>query len=126
MGEDVTHRDITVDISDDENNSSKKGFPEAVKEIGDGLFRNYEDKTAYLSSENILGTIRCDVLNDFMEGAYGIRFSVLDKIVSSVKSRRQSKDGYGKDKLIEALQKLQASFDLIEGDSNRNAPRRRF
>jgi hypothetical protein len=126
MSDDVTHRDITVDINDDDVSKSK-GFPEAVKEIGDAIFKNYEDKTAYLSSENILGTIKCDLLNEFMETSYGIRFPILDLVVASVKSRRQSKDGYGKDKFIEALQKLQATFDLIEGtDANRRQMQRRF
>lgn len=123
MSEDIAHRDICV-AETEATDDKKKGFSEAVKEVGDALFKNYEDKTAYLSSENVLGTIRCDLLNDFMSTSYGIRFPVLDKIVAGVKSRRQSKNGYGKDKLIEALTKLQANFDLIEGDGVRRIERR--
>lgn len=127
MSDDVTHRDICVDTSGDDNKDTKgKGFPEAVKHIGDALFKDYEDKTAYLTSDNIRGTIGCDILNDFMQKSYGIRFNSLDLIVKLVKSRRQSRDGYGKDKFIEALQKLQASFDLIEGDAQNRLSQRRI
>lgn len=125
--DDVTHRDICVDTSEDKADTKAKGFGEAIKHIGDGLFKNYEDKTAYLSSDAIKGTIGCDLLNSFMKEAYGIDFEVLEEIVKKVKSRRQSKDGYGKDKFIEALTKLSASFDTVEGDGlNNRLPQRRF
>lgn len=125
-GDDITHRDITVDTSDDDIGDRKQSFPEAVKGIGDALFKNYEDKTSYLSSENILGTIRCDVLNEYMESSYGIRFPVLDLVVSSVKSRRQSQKGYGKEKFIEALSKLSAVFESSEGEGEKRTLQRRF
>lgn len=126
MSDDITHRDITVDTSEDVDFNKKQAFPEAVKGIGDALFKNYEDKTSYLSAENILGTIRCDVLNEYMESSYGIRFPVLDLIVSEVKSRRQSHNGYGKEKFIEALSKLSAVFETLEGENEKRNLQRRF
>lgn len=124
MEKDLISADISPSISDDEEDNTKKGFSEAIKEIGGALFRNYEDKTSYLSSDNIVGTIQCDVLNDFMKESYGMRFQSLDNIVALVKSRRQSKEGYGKDKLIEALTKINATFDTIEGDALSKLKRR--
>lgn len=88
-------------------------FPAAIQEIGEALFERYPEKTGILSSENILGMIRCKVLNDYIEESTGVRYVVLDTIVSETESRRLSAQGKGLQLFIEAIHGIQASFQQV-------------
>jgi len=94
------------DIDNESNN-----FPAAIQEIGEAIFERYPEKTGILSSENILGMIRCKALNDYMQETTGVRYTVLDSIVLQTESRRLSINGKGLNLFIEAIRGIQASFD---------------
>jgi hypothetical protein len=86
-------------------------FPAAIQEIGEAIFERYPEKTGILSSENILGMIRCKSLNDYMQETTGVRYTVLDSIVLQTESRRLSLNGKGINLFIDAIHGIQASFD---------------
>lgn len=117
MSENAANQFITAAISENEEEipgNNQNNFPAAIKEIGEAVFKRYPRKTSNLTSENILGCIRCIAINDFMQETYGIRFSVLDLVPKEVEERRLSKGGYGLEKFIEAMKSIQASFEQHE------------
>lgn len=115
MTDNSVNKAITMPLEEeDETEVVQNTFPLAIKELGEALFENYEDKTSYLSEENILGSIRCAALNEYMEVNYGYRYSSLDIIVRTKMARSLSKNGYGIGKLIEIVQSIQASFQQME------------
>lgn len=115
MTDNAVNKAITMPIDEDEDEEViQNTFPLAIKELGEALFENYEDKTSNLTEENILGSIRCAALNEYMEVNYGYRYSSLDIIVRTKMSRALSKNGYGIGKLIEIVQSIQASFQQME------------
>lgn len=88
-------------------------FPAAIQEIGEALFERYPEKTGILSGENVLGIIRCKALNDYIQETTGIRYIILDTIISETESRRLSITGKGINLFIEAIHGVQASFEHI-------------
>lgn len=107
---------ITASLEDNSNHEFEKdvnNFPAAVQEIGEALFERYPEKTGILSNENILGMIRCKVLNDYIQEATGIRYAVLDTIVEETQNRRLSQGGKGLQLFIEAIHGIQASFQQV-------------
>ena len=117
MGDDVVSKFITASLDDDNEEqagNNQNNFPAAIKEIGEAVFKRYPRKTSNLSSENILGMVRCSALNDYMQETYGIRYTTLDLVVQEVEERRLSKGGYGLEKFIESMKSIQASFEQHE------------
>jgi hypothetical protein len=116
MSDNAVNKSITFDV--DEGNktevSEQNTFPLAIKELGEGLFDNYLDKTSNLTDENIRGIIRCRALNDFMQEKYGIRYSTLDKIVEDKMSLNISRNGYGIERFIEIVKSIQATFEQTQ------------
>lgn len=107
---------ITASL-DDRGSSNEQAdvnnFPAAIQEIGEALFERYPEKTGILSNENILGMIRCKVLNDYIEESTGLRYTVLDTIVAETESRRLSAQGKGLQLFIDAIHGIQASFQQV-------------
>ena len=101
------------DRRDGDSDNETNNFPAAVHEIGEAIFERYPEKTGILSSENILGMIRCKALNDYMQETTGVRYSTLDLIVEQTESRRLSANGKGLNLFIEALHGIQASFEQV-------------
>jgi len=116
MSDDIVSKFITASLEDDSETATtnQNNFPAAIKEIGEAVFKRYPHKTSNLSSENILGMVRCSALNDYMEETYGIRYTTLDIVVQEVEERRLSKGGYGLEKFIESMKSIQASFEQHE------------
>jgi len=116
MSDNTANKFITEAIEDDEiiEENTQNNFPAAIKEIGEAIFERYPLKTSNLSSENVLGMIRCYALNDFMQENYGIRYNILDIVVEQTNTRRLSHKGYGLTKFIEAMQAIQATFEQHE------------
>ena len=116
MTDDVVSKFITASLEDDNESptTNQNNFPAAIKEIGEAVFKRYPRKTSNLSSENILGMVRCSALNDYMQETYGIRYTTLDLVVQEVEERRLSKGGYGLEKFIESMKSIQASFEQHE------------
>lgn len=116
MSENAVNKSITMDMEekDEAPVTEQNTFPLAIQELGEGLFENYFDKTSNLTEENILGIIRCRALNDFMLEKYGVRYSVLDKIVEDKMSLNISRNGFGIEKFIEIVKSIQASFEQTQ------------
>lgn len=116
MGENAVNESVTIPIEEDNNEETKGNdtFPMAIRELGEAIFQNYDEKTSNLSDENILGIIRCNTLNDFMSERYGVRFTVLDELVQKKMALVISRKGYGIDKFIELTKSIQASFTQTE------------
>jgi hypothetical protein len=100
----------------EEEETAKHGdtFPLAIRELGESLFLNYPNKTSNLSDENILGMIRIEALNDFMQSKYGFRYSVLDIVVQYKKELVISKNGFGISAFNDLVKSIQASFQQTE------------
>ena len=112
MSDNAVNKSITHEIEEEDNDTpiEQNNFPLAIQELGEGLFEDYPAKTSNISDENIIGIIRCRALNDFMLEKYGVRYSVLDKIVEDKMNLNLSKNGFGIDKFIEIVKSVQASF----------------
>jgi hypothetical protein len=112
MTDNAVNKSITFEIPEDkeEQIQEQNNFPLAIQELGEGIFEKYPDKTSDLTDENIRGIIRCRALNDFMQEKYGVRYTVLDKIVEDKMNLNMSKSGKGIDKFIEVVKSVQASF----------------
>jgi len=116
MGENAVNESISfpVDAEESETGNSNDAFPMAIRELGEALFLNYDEKDSNLTDENILGIIRCKVVNDYLQRRYGYRCSSLDEIVARKKALVISRNGYGITNLIEAFKAIQASFQQTE------------
>jgi hypothetical protein len=112
MTDNAVNKSITFEIPEDKEEMppEQNNFPLAIQELGEGLFEKYPDKTSDLSDENIRGIIRCRALNDFMQEKYGVRYTVLDKIVEDKMNLNLSKSGKGIEKFIDIVKSVQASF----------------
>lgn len=116
MGDNAVNESIELPIEKDtgEMQTGNEAFSKAIQELGEALFLNYEDKTSNLASRNILGMIKIETLNDFMERRYGFRYTELDVIVQQKKSLVVSHKGYGILQLIESLKAIKADFTQTE------------
>ena len=103
----------SLEVPNTGNNSDVNNFPAAIQEIGEAIFERYPQKTGILSSENILGMIRCRALNEYMQETTGVRYELLDLIVEETESRRLSVNGKGIDLFIKAIHGIQASFEQV-------------
>lgn len=112
----AVNESIEIPMSDDTKEESKGNdtFPMAIRELGESLFLNYPNKTSNLSDENILGMIRIEALNDFMQAKYGFRYSVLDIVVQYKKELVISKNGFGITAFNDLVKSIQASFQQTE------------
>jgi hypothetical protein len=117
MSDNAVNKSINLPLAEEEESVQENTFPLAIKELGEALFEDYEDKTSNLSEENILGTIRCDAINEYMEITYGYRYASLDVIVQKKMARNLSNNGFGIDRLIEIVKSVQASFQAVEQPS---------
>lgn len=115
MSDNAVNKTITMPMEEEEEAGEVVNtFPLAIKELGEALFENYEDKTSNLSEENVLGMIRCGTLNEFMEINYGFRYASLDVVVREKLARNMSVKGFGIEKLIEIVQSIQATFQQLD------------
>jgi hypothetical protein len=117
MGDNAINESVTIPIKDESNYQSgneNEAFQKAIRELGEALFLNYEDKTSNLTSKNIQGMIKIEALNDFMFAQYGFRYTELDMIVKYKKTLVVSQKAFGITQFIEALKAIQASFTQTE------------
>lgn len=112
MSDNAVNESVTIPLEvEAQKGEENNAFPLAVKELGEALFLNYDEKTSNLSDENILGIIRCNTLNDFMEERYGFRYTVLDVLVQKKMTLVMSRNGYGIAQFIELVKSIQATFE---------------
>jgi hypothetical protein len=107
---------ITASLEKEHGNnesSDVNNFPAAIQEIGEALFERYPEKTTILSSENVLGIIRCKALNEYIQETTGVRYTVLDIIAEETVSRRLSINGKGLQLFIDAIHGINASFQQV-------------
>lgn len=115
MSDSSVNKSLTIPIEEEKDEGKEQNtFPLAIRELGEGLFENYEDKTSNISEENILGIIRCRAINDFMQEQYGFRYSVLDKICEDKMRLNLSNKGFGIEKFIEIVKSIQATFEQTQ------------
>jgi len=116
MADNAVNKSITFEVDADKKQGEieQNSFPLAIQELGEGLFENYPDKTSLLSDENILGMIRCETLNEYMQVKYGFRYPTLDIIVKEKKNLSLSREGYGIVKFIEIVKSIQATFEQMQ------------
>ena len=116
MVDNAVNKSLTFEIEPDDKEkiTEQNTFPLAIAELGEGLFEKYGDKTSDITDENIMGIIRCRALNDFMLEKYGVRYSVLDKIIEDKMSLNVSRNGKGIDKFIEIVKSIQATFEQTQ------------
>lgn len=106
---------IIPDDDDDEKlGENTNSFQFAVKELGNILFNKYPEKTSNLTSENINGMVRIEVLNEYMSANFGYRYQTLDKLVKQKQLRVIATDGFGVEKIIEFVKSIQASFEQTQ------------
>lgn len=112
MVDNAVNKSITFEMEPDKEEQivEQNNFPLAIQELGEGLFEKYIDKTSDITDENIRGIIRCRALNDFMQEKYGVRYTILDRIVEDKMKLNVSRNGKGIDKFIEIVKSVQASF----------------
>jgi hypothetical protein len=106
---------ITASLEEKQEITDKdvNNFPAAIQEIGEALFERYPEKTGILSQENVLGTIRCKALNDYIQETTGVRYAVLDTIVEQTDSRRLSVNGKGLQIFNDAIHGIQVAFENV-------------
>jgi len=116
MGDNAVNESIEIPIETDtrEISSENNTFQKAIQELGEALFLNYDDKTSNLVAKNILGMIKIETLNDFMERRYGFRYTELDVLVKYKKALVVSHKGYGVTQFIEALKAIKVDFTQQE------------
>jgi hypothetical protein len=117
MGQNAVNESVEIPLDDEPRGgggNEQNSFPMAIRELGEGLFLNYPDKTSILTEDNINGMIKISVLNEFMQAKYGYRYVVLDTLVTEKKTLSLSKGGVGIEKFIEILKSIQASFEQTQ------------
>jgi hypothetical protein len=116
MSDNSVNESIIIKDDDDEDikGENTNSFQFAVKELGNILFDKYPEKTSNLSSENINGIVRIEVLNEYMSVNFGYRYQTLDKLVKQKQLRVISHDGFGVEKIIEFVKSIQASFEQTQ------------
>jgi len=116
MSDNSINESIIIKDDDDEDikGENTNSFQFAVKELGNILFDKYPEKTSNLSSENINGIVRIEVLNEYMSVNFGYRYQTLDKLVKQKQLRVISHDGFGVEKIIEFVKSIQASFEQTQ------------
>lgn len=106
---------IPLDVESDDKETKTNSFSDAIDALGRVAFETYEDKTSNLTSENILGQIRCEILNDWKQTTYGYKHESLALICKRMPQKSMSRNGFGLTKLIELVKGIQASFEQNDG-----------
>lgn len=107
--------DLLVEDEDEENIENKVNtFEDAVKELGQTLFKRYPKKTSNLSPKQIKGMIRAEVLNDYMERNFGYRYQAIDTLIDQKLTLEVSNNAKGITSLIELMKNIQTSFEQTQ------------
>jgi len=116
MSDNSVNESITMSDDNDEEikGENTNSFQFAVKELGNILFNKYPEKTSNLTSENINGMVRIEVLNEYMSVNFGYRYQTLDRLVKQKELRVISTAGFGVEKIIEFVKSIQASFEQTQ------------
>lgn len=115
MSDNAVNKSISMPMEVEEKELGGEGqFSLAVQELGENIFQNYPDKTSNITEENLMGIIRCNELNDYMQTQYGFRYTSLDTLVQEKMNKVMSKGGFGIQKFIEVLQAIQAQFQQVD------------
>ena len=105
-------------IVDDNIVIDETTLPDAIRAIINGLFKENPLKMAKINSENAKGMHAALALNNFLEEYYGVRIKAYDDLMLDIMTRNVSVDALGIAALIEALGKINVSFQ--------NAPESKF
>lgn len=112
MGDNAVNKSINIPLKPvDAGEKKVNSFADAIEALGKVGFEDYEDKTSNLTSENILGQVRCELINNWKQENYGFRHSSLDLICRRMPQKSMSRNGFGMGKLIELLKGINATFE---------------
>ena len=107
--------DLLIDDEEEDYRSDKVNtFQDSVKELGKTLFYRHIKKTSNLSSTQIKGIIRAEVLNDYMERNFGYRYKALDTLIEQKLTLEVSNKALGITSLIEMLKSIQTTFEQTQ------------
>ncbi len=117
MGDNSVNKSINIDLSEEneQSTSSANSFSDAIDSLADVALERYEEKTSNITQTNVIGHIRCNLLNQWVQENYGFRHNSLDLIVSQMPRKSMSKGGFGLTKLIEIVKGINVSYEQNEG-----------
>lgn len=116
MGDNAVNKSINIPLEPEADTKTRaNSFSDAIESLGKVALETYEDKTSNLTSENILGQIRCEALNDWKLTTYGYKHDSLALICKRMPQKSMSRNGFGLTKLIEIVKGIQASFEQNDG-----------
>lgn len=114
MGNSAVNDILMDDEEEDNKSSSPNTFQDAVKELGNILFKKYPEKTSNLSQDNVNGIIMAEVMNEYMSVNFGYTYKTLEKLCRDKEVRVVSVNGFGVEKIIEFVKSIQASFEQTQ------------
>jgi hypothetical protein len=116
MSDNSVNKSINIPLeSEGDELKQVNSFSDAIESLAKVSLDTYEDKTSNLTSENIIGQIRCELLNDWKESTYGYRHNSLDIICKRMPIKSMSRGGYGLTALTAIVKGIQASFEQNDG-----------
>jgi len=115
MSDNAVNKSINIPLEEDSDIKNVNSFSDAIDSLGKISLETYEDKTSNLTSDNIIGQLRCEVLNDWKLSTYGYEHESLKLICKRMPIKSMSRNGYGISKLIEIVKGIQASFEQNDG-----------
>lgn len=115
MSDNSVNKSINIPLEEDNDIKNVNSFSDAIDSLGKISLETYEDKTSNLTSDNIIGQLRCELLNDWKLSTYGYEHESLKLICKRMPIKSMSRNGYGITKLIEIVKGIQASFEQNDG-----------
>jgi hypothetical protein len=116
MTDNAVNKSINIPLELEEADTKQvNSFSDAIESLARVSMDTYEDKTSNLTSDNITGQLRCEIINNWKEATYGYRHSSLDLICLRMPVKSMSRGGYGLTALTAIVKGIQASFEQNDG-----------
>jgi hypothetical protein len=116
MTDNAVNKSINIPLELEEGDTKQvNSFSDAIESLARVSMDTYEDKTSNLTSDNITGQLRCEIINNWKEATYGYRHSSLDLICLRMPVKSMSRGGYGLTALTAIVKGIQASFEQNDG-----------
>jgi len=116
MSDNAVNKSINIPLELEEADTKQvNSFSDAIESLARVSMDTYEDKTSNLTSDNITGQLRCEIINNWKEATYGYRHSSLDLICLRMPVKSMSRGGYGLTALTAIVKGIQASFEQNDG-----------
>lgn len=83
---------------------------DTIKEMGEIIYKKYPNASSNLTTENVNGMTRIDVLNEYNDVNFGYTFKSLTVLTKSKGERALAVKGFGIDKITKMVEAIHASF----------------